>query len=101
MPSSGWHRADVVAALHKRGTSLSQLGRDNGLHDSSLRAALSYPRKPSNKIIADFLGKSLHELWPAWFDSQGQLTIGEVNRRQRQASSQKRGQKLSLAARRA
>jgi Ner family transcriptional regulator len=69
----GWHRADVVAAIHKRGTSLAGLARQHGLGDSTLRNALTYPRKPSNQIIANYLGQSLHELWPAWFDRAGRL----------------------------
>jgi Ner family transcriptional regulator len=75
MPKKGWHRADIVAAVHKRGTSLAQLARDNGLGDSTLRNALTYPRRPSNEIVASFLGCSLHELWPHWFDASGRLVI--------------------------
>jgi Ner family transcriptional regulator len=73
MPESGWHRADIVAAIHKRGTSLRALARQHGKADSTLRAALQKPRGPSNLIIADFLGRTLHELWPQWFDRHGRL----------------------------
>lgn len=97
MPKINAHRADIVAALHKAGTSLSELGRDHGLHDSALRKALDWPRTPSNKIIAAFLGKALHELWPAWFAPDGSLLVTRSNRkraeparRRVQASSQKR-----------
>lgn len=104
------HRADVVAALHKKGSSLAELERANELADGTLRAALTYPRTPSNTIIATFLGKTLHELWPAWFNSKGQLTAParptpkrrDKNSRQTiRSSSQKSGQKLSLTGRRA
>jgi len=91
MSSTGWHRADIVAAIHKRGSNLAQLGRDNGLADSTLRAALTYPRKPSNIIIARFLKRSLHELWPHWFDRSGELVVTRRNaaRGRARRSSQK------------
>jgi Ner family transcriptional regulator len=73
MASSGWHRADIVAAVHKKRMSLRQLAKRHGRGESSLRAALHSPRTPANRIIAEFLGVSLHELWPAWFDRNGRL----------------------------
>jgi Ner family transcriptional regulator len=103
MPQAGWHRADVVAAIHKRGTSLAELARDNGLADATLRAALTYPRKPSNQIIANFLGRKLHELWPHWFDEHGALIVSGRNATGtgRRPSTQKRARKLSLTGGRA
>lgn len=55
MPHSiplGWHRADIIAALHKKGTSLAQLARDNLYAPSSVQTALHVARKPANEIIA-------------------------------------------------
>ncbi|RJF70907.1 helix-turn-helix domain-containing protein [Rhodopseudomonas palustris] len=98
MSSPGWHRADIVAAIHKRGTSLAALARQNGLGDATLRAALSYPRTPSNTIIANYLRVPLHELWPDWFDRKGRLLGGDRKPRQPRASSQKRRRKLRAAA---
>ena len=72
-PSQGWHRADIVAAVHKKGTSLLKLAREHKLADSTLRAALHVPRTPSNRIIAGLIGVPMHELWPKWFDRQGKL----------------------------
>jgi Ner family transcriptional regulator len=95
MKSKGWHRADIVAAIHKRGTSLAELARDHRLGDATLRAALSYPRTPSNTIIADFLQVPLHELWPAWFDESGRLRPHDRKRSGRRPSSQKRSKKLN------
>jgi Ner family transcriptional regulator len=75
MPNTGWHRADIIAAIHKKGMSLSRLGARNHLADSTLRAALKKPRTPSNRIIASFLGVPMHELWPQWFDRHGRLRV--------------------------
>ncbi|HAG2323187.1 TPA: transcriptional regulator, partial [Salmonella enterica subsp. enterica serovar Typhimurium] len=35
-----WHPADIVAALHKRGTSLAKLSREAGLASSTLSNTL-------------------------------------------------------------
>lgn len=70
---SGWHHADIVAAVRKRGSNLRQLSIANGKAESTLRAALLKPRTPSNQIIAAFIGVPMHELWPQWFDRAGRL----------------------------
>lgn len=88
--SGGWHRADIIAAIHKRGSSLAALGREHGYGDSTMRVALHAPRTPSNRIIAAYLGVSMHELWPAWFDADGRLIAGNRARGRRRAASQKR-----------
>jgi Ner family transcriptional regulator len=73
MPNAGWHHADIVAAVKKKGSNLSRLSLANGLADSTLRAALQQPRTRSNRIIATFIGVPMHELWPDWFDADGNL----------------------------
>ncbi|MEX2126924.1 MAG: helix-turn-helix domain-containing protein [Xanthobacteraceae bacterium] len=93
MPTkSGWHRADIIAAIHKKGSSLRRLGRDHGLAESTLSAALSQPRTPSNRIIANFLGQPLHALWPQWFRADDALLTSPTKaaRRGVRPSSQKR-----------
>jgi hypothetical protein len=35
--------------------------------------ALIKPHPRANAAIAEFLGVSLHELWPQWFDEDGKL----------------------------
>lgn len=58
-----WHRADVVAALHKRGWSLASLARAHGLSPSTLRSALDKPYPKSEKIIAEAIGIAPEEIW--------------------------------------
>ncbi|WP_092685197.1 helix-turn-helix domain-containing protein [Rhodopseudomonas pseudopalustris] len=95
MTSSGWHRADIVAAFRKRGTSLAEVARKHELCDSALRAALTRPRSPSNRIIANFLEVPLHVLWPRWFDRTGNLIARDARPDRQKASSQKRSRKLN------
>ncbi|HHD2940104.1 MULTISPECIES: helix-turn-helix domain-containing protein [Enterobacteriaceae] len=59
-----WHRADIVAALHKRGLSLSALSRQHGLASRTLSNAFErhYPR--AEQIIADALEITPDIIWP-------------------------------------
>lgn len=69
----GWHRIDIIAAIHKRGMSLVRLSTLHDYAESTLRAALQKPHTRANRIIAEFIGVPMHELWPAWFDLSGRL----------------------------
>lgn len=59
------HRADIIAAIRKRGKSLTQLSIEAGLHPRTLGNVLDrkYPR--GEKIIADFIGSTPQEIWPS------------------------------------
>jgi Ner family transcriptional regulator len=59
-----WHRADVVAALHKRGWSLRQLSVQNGLSEGTLKSALDRPYKKAEGIIAAAIGMAPEDIWP-------------------------------------
>lgn len=65
VPRSDWHRADIIAALHKAGTTVVGLSRNSGLSNSSLSNVFyrSWPR--GEKIIADYLGVSPSLIWPS------------------------------------
>lgn len=60
-----WHPADIIAAIKKRGTSLSALSRNAGLRPSTLNNALARRWPKGEKIIADFLNVSPAEIWPS------------------------------------
>ena len=64
-PAIDWHRADVVAALHKKGWSLRELSRQSGLSDGTLKSALDRPYKKAEGIIATALGMDPREIWPS------------------------------------
>lgn len=69
----GWHRADILAAVRKRGSSIAEIARNVGLARQTLYWAFIFPRIRANRAIADFLGVSMHELWPQWFDAEDKL----------------------------
>lgn len=60
-----WHRADVVAALHKKGWSLRELSRQNDLSAGTLKSALDRPYTKAEGIIAAAIGVSPREIWPS------------------------------------
>jgi len=69
----GWHRADILAAISKKGSSLAGIGREIGLQRSTMSWALIGPHPRANAAIAEFIGVALHDLWPQWFDEDGKL----------------------------
>lgn len=63
-PPMNWHRADILCAIRKAGSNLSELSRKSGLAPSTLSNALYRSWPKGEKIIADFLGKDVAEIWP-------------------------------------
>ncbi|ELY2859257.1 transcriptional regulator [Enterobacter quasiroggenkampii] len=59
-----WHRADILAAIKKRGGTLAQLSRDNGLHERTLYNALERHWPKGERIIADYIGEEVQDIWP-------------------------------------
>ncbi|MBE4621025.1 transcriptional regulator [Vibrio navarrensis] len=64
MVQMDWHRADVISALKKNGTSMAALSRENGLSSGSLYNALVRPWPKGEQIIAKALGKEPQDIWP-------------------------------------
>ncbi|WP_369308753.1 helix-turn-helix domain-containing protein [Providencia rettgeri] len=60
-----WHPADIIAAIKKKGSSLSELSRQAGLNSSTLNNALSRRWPKGERIIAEFLGVAPTEIWPS------------------------------------
>jgi Ner family transcriptional regulator len=65
--SPGWHRADIIAAVRKRGSNLSRLGEQIGLSRKSMSWALGKRHPRANLAIAAFIGVDPHEIWPRFF----------------------------------
>ena len=60
-----WHRADIIAALKKRGTNVTALSRENGLASSTLSNTLRSPWPKGEQIIADAIGVKPEVIWPS------------------------------------
>lgn len=63
--SCDWHRADIIAELRKKGTSLASLSRSSGLNSRTLNNALDRRYPKAERIIADELGVHPSEIWPS------------------------------------
>lgn len=60
-----WHAADIIAALHKKGTSLAALSRQAGLSSSTLANALNRPWPKGEWLIAEAISVHPAEIWPS------------------------------------
>jgi len=66
-----WHRADVVAALHKAGWSLRRLSIAHGYSPAVLKQALHRPYPKAEALIARALGLVPQTIWPSRYAPDG------------------------------
>ncbi|CNI30586.1 transcriptional regulator [Yersinia mollaretii] len=69
-----WHPAEVIAAIRKKGSTLSALSRRAGLSGSTLGNALNRRWPKGEKIIADYLGVEACVIWPSRYQDNNQKT---------------------------
>ncbi len=67
MMQPDWHSADIIAALKKRGTSLSAVSRKSGLASSTLANALNRRWPKGERLIAEALGIAPEQIWPSCY----------------------------------
>ena len=73
--TNGWHQADIIAGLRKKGTSLAALSRAAGLSSSTLANALIRPWPKGEFLIAEALGVHPSEIWPErYFGEDGKVS---------------------------
>ncbi|HCG2926030.1 TPA: helix-turn-helix domain-containing protein [Citrobacter freundii] len=60
-----WHRADIIAELRKKGTTLASLSRNAGLNSRTLNNALDRRYPKGERIIASAIGVEPAEIWPS------------------------------------
>ncbi|ENR5390525.1 TPA: helix-turn-helix domain-containing protein [Providencia rettgeri] len=65
-----WHSADIIAAIKKKGSSLSAISRQAGLNSSTLNNALSRRWPKGERIIAEFLDIPASEIWPSRYNEK-------------------------------
>ncbi|HEN3658795.1 TPA: helix-turn-helix domain-containing protein [Yersinia enterocolitica] len=63
MLKEDWHPADIIAALKKQGTTLSELSRQSGYASSTLANALIRPWTRGEQIIAAALNTPPEQIW--------------------------------------
>jgi Ner family transcriptional regulator len=60
-----WHPADVLAALKKRGKTLSGVSLAHGYHATAAGKALKHPWPAVEALIAAAIGLTPEEIWPS------------------------------------
>ncbi|WP_066568156.1 helix-turn-helix transcriptional regulator [Snodgrassella sp. CFCC 13594] len=66
--TADWHRADIVAALKKKGWTIAALSREVGLSSNTLKTALATPYLKGERIIATAIGVPPEEIWPTRYE---------------------------------
>jgi Ner family transcriptional regulator len=69
-----WHPADVLAALKKRGKTLSGVSRAHGYHATAAGKALKKPWPAVEALIAAELGLTPEDIWPTRFGRSASRT---------------------------
>lgn len=86
MGKPGWHRADIKAAVEKRGKTLTSLANESGVHPAACRRAICARNPPGERAISALIEVPLWELWPdRWAKptTDGEAPVRIDNRRRR------------------
>lgn len=78
--SQDWHRADIIAAVRKSGTSIQALSFKNGYRRTTLGHALVAPYPKCERIIAAHLGLKPQTIWPSRYHADGTPKSGRDER---------------------
>lgn len=73
MTQKDWHPADIIAALKKRGTSLTALSRQSGYAPSTLANALVRPWTKGELIIANALDLEPKQIWHSRYANKNRV----------------------------
>ncbi|WP_307378553.1 helix-turn-helix domain-containing protein [Pantoea agglomerans] len=63
-PLSDWHRADILAAVKKKGGTIVRLSTEAGLAPGTLSNVFTTPWPKGERIIARFIGIPACQIWP-------------------------------------
>lgn len=59
-----WHRQDIMSEIRKRGSTLAELGRQNGCKPATAYNVFHRPYPKMERIIAEFLNVEPQVIWP-------------------------------------
>ena len=75
-----WTHHDVLYAVRKTGTCLSQLSVKLGYHRGTLGNALYIPAPKYERLIAEYLGLPVQTIWPTRYHPDGTPKSGRGER---------------------
>ena len=91
------HPADVIAALHKHGTSLRQIAMANQY--SHIQRVLTSPWLAAEQMVAKALDKKPEEIWPSrYLDPVSRTRAFQLTRKMVVTMPRKRRQALGVTA---
>lgn len=94
-----WHPADIKAALHKRGITLSGIAEANGLNSSSFLSVALVRSAPAGELyIAAALGLHPKDIWPSRYNTDGSRKPQGIRALKFNAVATPRNGKLQAAA---
>ena len=64
MTKKGMHPEEIKAAIRMKGVTLGEQAKKWGFHPSAIGHALKRELPHVEAHISQFIGKSLHEIWP-------------------------------------
>ncbi len=68
-PKKDWHKADIIAALSKKGWSLSKLSIHHEYARTTLAKVLRLPWPKGQRFIAEAIGVPPQKIWPSRYPS--------------------------------
>ena len=94
------HPEDIKALIRKTGSSFAKLATKSGMTRSAFSHGVRRCIPRVNQAIASQLNKSVSELWPEWFDENGNRRLIDVkhSRTQPNSTSQKRALSIGIEA---
>lgn len=91
-----WDSFAIKAELKRRGYTRERLAQEAGVSPSAVGVCLAHkPSNRCNQFIAQLLQVPVQELWPDWFDEDGDLIPAQTrkklkHKRERIASQESR-----------
>jgi Ner family transcriptional regulator len=85
--AAGWHPAEIVAAVHMRGERLNSLAEQHGFNAYSMSKALRLCFPACHDVLAAFIGAKRQEIWPQFYDAEGNRLSPRVRRRRQKRSA--------------
>lgn len=93
-----WHKADIKAALEKRGLSLSRLSRQHNFSRAACALALAIPWARMERVIADALGVEPQVIWPSRYQDGAPKRSRENTQRAKSIRATQRSVRARKAA---
>jgi Ner family transcriptional regulator len=93
-----WHKADIIAALHKKGITLKGIANAYGMNSSSSLSSTFTRSYPLNeKRIADAIGIHPKVIWPSRYNMDGTRKLQGFRELQFNATALARNSKTTAA----